>query len=111
MLFQNSEMVGIKVMLTSSGNEYREETNDVFMCTSLDLSANGLQVVVNNIHLGSILRLCIDLADKDPIFLVGEVMWKRPDPGTDCIRFGFLVFESNDSNIKEWKLWVSNALN
>ncbi|MFT7687992.1 MAG: hypothetical protein ACI9FB_003350 [Candidatus Azotimanducaceae bacterium] len=116
-------------MATSPGNEYREETrieqeetifievlsseenNDVIMCTSLDLSANGLQVVVDNdIPIGSILRLCIDLPDKDPIFLVGEVMWKRPDPDSDSIRLGFLLFESDDSNIEEWKLWMADAL-
>ena len=120
-------------MATSPGSEHREETrieqeetifievlssesysknNDVIMCTSLDLSANGLQVVVDNdIALGSILRLCIDLPDKEPIFLVGEVMWKRPDPGTDCTRLGFSLFESDDSNIEEWKLWMADALN
>jgi hypothetical protein len=59
----------------------------------------------------SILRLCIDLPDKDPIFLVGEVMWKRLDPSTDCIHLGFLLFESDDSNIEEWKLWMADALN
>jgi len=116
-------------MTTSPGNEYREETrieqeetifiemlsgesNDVIMCTSLDLSANGLQVVVDSdIPLESILRLCIDIPDKDPIFLVGEVMWKRPDPDSDGIRLGFLLFESDDSNIEEWKLWMADALN
>ena len=116
-------------MATSPGNEHREETRieqeetifievlsseedkGVIMCTSLDLSANGLQVVVDNdIPLGSILRLCIDLPDKDPIFLVGEVMWKRPDTDSDSKRLGFLLFESDDSNIEEWKLWMADAL-
>ena len=116
-------------MTTSPGNEHREETrieqeetifiellsgesNDVIMCTSLDLSANGLQVVLDSdIPLESILRLCMDIPDRDPIFLVGEVMWKRPDPDSDGIRIGFLLFESDDSNIEEWKLWMADALN
>lgn len=83
----------------------------ILMCNSLDLSANGLQVIVDeDISMGTILRLCIDLKDADPIFLVGEVKWKRPDEPTGGYRIGFLLFESDDTDILRWKELVAHLL-
>ncbi|HAK52648.1 MAG TPA: hypothetical protein DCM54_12215 [Gammaproteobacteria bacterium] len=83
----------------------------VMMCNSLALSANGLQVVVDDdISIGSIFRLCIDLRDADPIFLVAEVKWKRTDPESDGFRIGFLMFESEDTDIQRWKELVADML-
>jgi hypothetical protein len=84
----------------------------VMMCNSLDLSANGIQVVVDeDIALGSILRLCIDMPEQKPIFLVGEVMWKRADTATRGICLGFLLYECDDSDIADWKQWIADRLN
>ena len=83
----------------------------VIICNSLDLSANGLQVVTDeDIPAGSILRLCIDMNHRDPIFLVGEVKWQRPDTETDGMRIGFLLFESEDTDIQAWKELVAELL-
>ncbi len=83
----------------------------IIMCNSLDLSANGLQVVVDDqIPAGSIFRLCIDLKTAEPIFLVAEVMWLRPDPESDSYRIGFLLFESDDTDIHRWKQLVADML-
>lgn len=85
--------------------------SNVVMCSSLDFSANGIQVVVDqDIALNAILRLCIDMPDKEPIFLVGEVMWKRADTATGGIRLGFQLFDSDDSDIAEWKQWIADML-
>ncbi|MDA0788966.1 MAG: PilZ domain-containing protein [Proteobacteria bacterium] len=118
-------------MTTSQGHENRLETRldleetifietiasastspgTIVMCNSLDLSANGLQVVVDDeIEPGSILRLCIDLRRTDPIFLVAELKWCRPDPETDGYRLGFLLFESDDTDIQRWKDFVAARL-
>ena len=92
-------------ILASDGNN----AGNVLMCNSLDLSANGLQVVVDDaMPAGSIFRLCIDLKDADPMFLVAEVRWQRPDPETDGFRVGFLLFESDDTDIQRWKELVRN---
>ena len=83
----------------------------IIMCNSLDLSASGLQVVVDDvIPAGSIFRLCIDLKDADPIFLVAEVKWQRPDPDSDAHRIGFLLFESDDTDIERWKELMDDML-
>ncbi len=89
----------------------RQSAGTVIMCNSLDLSANGLQVVVDDhIVAGSIFRLCIDLKDADPIFLVAEVVWQRPDPDSDAYRIGFLLFESDDTDIARWKNLVADMM-
>jgi len=83
----------------------------ILMCNSLDLSENGLQVVVDDeMPAGSIFRLCIDLKDSEPIFLVAEVKWQRPDPDADAFRIGFLLFESDDTDIQRWKELVADML-
>lgn len=83
----------------------------VLMCNSLDLSAGGLQVVVDEeIAAGSILRLCIDLKDAAPMFLVGEVKWQRPDPETQARRLGFALFDADGSDIRRWKEIVARML-
>ena len=100
------ETVFIEVLSASADSD-----TNVVMCSSLDLSANGIQVVVDqDIALGSILRLCIDMPDEEPILLVGEIMWKRADTATCDICLGFLLFESDDSDIAEWKQWVAGRL-
>ena len=87
------------------------DTGIIIMCNSLDLSANGLQVIIDEeISLGSILRLCIDLKDAEPIYVVGEVKWKRPDEETGGWRIGFLLFEADDTDIQRWKEFVADAL-
>ncbi len=101
------ETVFIEVLTSSS-----DASSNVVMCSSLDFSANGIQVVVDeDIALNSILRLCIDMPEKEAIFLVGEVMWKRADTATGGIRLGFQLFESDDSDIAEWKQMIADMLN
>ena len=100
------ETVFIEVLSSAA-----DSAANVVMCSSLDFSANGIQVVVDqDIALNAILRLCIDMPNKEPIFLVGEVMWKRADTATGGIRLGFLLFESDDSDIAEWKQWIADML-
>jgi len=87
------------------------EDSSVILCNSLDLSANGLQVVVDKpIPSGSILRLCVDMKTEEPIFLVGEVKWQRPDEASEGSRIGFLLFESDDTDIQRWKDLIARML-
>ena len=100
------ETIFIEIIASDS-----RSAGNVIMCNSLDLSANGLQVLLDEeISMGSILRLCIDLKNTDPIFLVGEVKWMRPDPETGAYRIGFLLFESEDTDIETWKTLVADLL-
>ncbi len=104
--FELEATIFIEIIASDSSS-----SGSVIMCNSLDLSANGLQVILDEeISIGSILRLCIDLKDADPIFLVGEVKWQRPDAETGGYRIGFLLFESEDTDIERWKALVADLL-
>ncbi|MCB1646397.1 MAG: PilZ domain-containing protein [Pseudomonadales bacterium] len=101
-----TETILIEVLASSAATPA-----DVVMCSSLDLSANGLQVVVDSaIEPESILRLCIDLKDEAPLFLVGEVMWARPDEEAQGFRLGFRLFESEGTDIERWKTVLTNMI-
>lgn len=103
-----AETIFIEVLSTSAD---RRETSNIVICNSLDLSANGLQVVIDEeIPANSILRLCIDLHDREPIYLVGEVMWIRPDAESEGYCIGFSLYESDDTDIQSWKEVVADLL-
>ena len=103
---QLQETIFIEVLSSTGDKDGR-----VIMCNSINLSANGFQVVMDNeLPVDSILRLCIDLPKKNPMFLVAEVKWKRPDPDSNGFLHGFLLFESDESDIAEWRLWIAGML-
>lgn len=79
------------------------EPAQVSICSSIDVSANGLQVQLDHpVEVGSILRLCAEFADqRAPLFLVGEVKWLQPEAGE--YRAGFALFESEQTDISAWK--------
>lgn len=77
--------------------------DSVLLCTSVNLSQQGLQVLTDEeLAPGTILRLCVDLKDDQPIFLVAEARWHRPDKATGGYRTGFRIFESEDTDIGRW---------
>ena len=74
------------------------------ICTSFDLSESGLQVGIDqSVPVNAILRLCLDLKDRDPIFVVDEVKWRIPDPESEGYRLGFSLFDSDGTDINKWK--------
>lgn len=76
----------------------------VIVCHSMDFSASGLQVVVeDDMPPGSIFRLCIDLTGQPPIFLVAEVMWRRHNKGGSGYRLGFALFDAEGTDIERWR--------
>lgn len=83
----------------------------VVICNSLDVSANGIQVALDdNIAVGSILRLGVDLGeDSETIYLVGEAKWVRPDE--DQFRVGFELYDAQDTGIAAWKQTIAELLN
>jgi len=103
-----AETIFIEVLSTSADHH---NTSNIIICNSLDFSATGLQVVVDEeIAVHSILRLCIDMHDRDPIYLIGEVMWQRPDTDSEGFRIGFSLFESDDTDYQSWKEIVADLL-
>ncbi|HUH38589.1 MAG TPA: PilZ domain-containing protein [Spongiibacteraceae bacterium] len=82
----------------------------VVVCNSVDISANGLQVRMDDpLPVGTILRLCAEFHDaREPLYLVGEVRWLRQE--TEGYAIGFSLFEADQSDISGWKSLVASRL-
>lgn len=98
----------IEVMSSSFDNS---SPPAVVICNSLDVSANGIQVALDdNINVGSILRLGVDLGDDtETIYLVGEAKWVRQDE--EQYKVGFELYDAQDTGIAEWKQSIADLLN
>ena len=82
----------------------------VVICNSLDISANGIQVAMDEeLALNSILRLGVDLGEnRDTLYLVGEAKWVRRDG--DQYRIGFELYDAENTDIASWKEAVASLL-
>jgi len=81
----------------------------IIICNSLDISANGIQVQVDEmVVVGSILRLCAGVLNQD-LFLVSEVMWVKEDGSQ--FNIGLAIFEADDTDIIAWKKLIASKLN
>ncbi len=84
---------------------------EVIRCEAVDLSANGLQVLVDSkLTDGAIHTLIVDMDQRDDVFrLTAEVRWVRPH--SDGFLTGLLLYESDGTEIVDWKLTVAKYLN
>lgn len=83
----------------------------VVICNSLDMSANGVQIALDEeVPVGCILRLGVELGkDTDALYLVGEAKWVRPDE--DQFQIGFELYDAENTDIAAWKQAVADFLN
>lgn len=96
------ERATVFVELLAADHDFHEPAQ-VSICSSVDISANGLQIRMDHpVEVGTILRLCAEFPDdREPLYLVGEVKWLRPDGEDYCA--GFALFESEQTDIIGWK--------
>ena len=87
-------------------------TNSIVISKTLDLSANGLQVVMDHaIPVGSILQMCVDFGLHQPRFnLIAEVRWVRQPAGQRQYLTGFQLLDSEGCSIEDRKRCVANLL-
>jgi len=81
----------------------------IVISRSLDISANGLRIITDRELIpGSILRSCVQTQDIDKRFmLITEVKWLRPWQNVGEFLVGLALFESENSNIQEWKEFIA----
>ena len=84
----------------------------IVISKTLDLSANGLQVVMDTpVQLGSILQLCVQFADDNERYLlVGEVRWVTKTRLDSRFLVGFQLLDSDHSHIEPWKHKISRLM-
>ena len=80
----------------------------ILICNTVDISANGLQVMLDDtLPLHSIHQLGIELENPAQRFhLVAEVKWCRPHADGGYL-VGFALYESDDTDIEQWKQAVA----
>lgn len=89
-----------------------DDVPNIVISKTLDLSANGVQVVMDYpIPVGSILQLGVDFGGETRRFhLIGEVRWVRKTDSNRYFLVGFQFLDSDDCHIEEWKLKVATLL-
>lgn len=86
------------------------ERPTVILCRILDVSPSGMKIRIDReLPKGAILRLCADFGrERLPLEVVGEVRWIREED--DYFEAGFILFDSDYTDISSWKQLVSNDI-
>lgn len=84
--------------------------SSVIICSSIDLSANGIQIAMDQaVEVGSILRICAEFHGGDQaLYLVGETKWVKPVDQHFTI--GFELYDAENTDIAGWKQLVASLL-
>ena len=85
--------------------------SEVLRCEAVDVSANGLQVMVERkLVQGAIHTLVVELYRSDEVYrLTSEVKWVAQKEGGYLI--GLALFDSDGTEIIDWKLAMAKFLN
>lgn len=99
------------IELASASHDGRE-AEEILVSKSVDISANGLQVLVNQpLEMNRILQVAISLEDLDtPISLVTEVKWIVANEEQQQWMVGLALLESDDTKLAEWKTIIAQRL-
>jgi len=99
------------IELASASPDGREP-EEILVSESVDISANGIQVLVNQpLEMNRILQVAVSLEDLDsPINLITEVKWIIEDAANHRWMVGLALLESDDSKLAEWKTTISQRL-
>jgi hypothetical protein len=63
-----------------------------------------LQVALDKpVPTGSILRLCLDISEYDPLFFVAEVVWQQFNAATGETHLGFKILPLNGTDYAAWE--------
>lgn len=87
------------------------ELTEVLRCEALDVSANGLQVLLDSpLTVGAIHTLIVEIYRSEASFkLIAEVKWQ--ERCNEGYHVGLVLFDSEGSAIVDWKLAIASYLN
>lgn len=85
---------------------------DIMISKTVDMSANGLQIVMDKpAALGSILQLCVEfIGEPTHYHLTGEVKWVAKIGREKDYLVGFLLLESDRTDIEAWKHRIAQMI-
>ncbi len=83
----------------------------IVQCDCVDLSANGLQVLVNEaLTPGAIHAMIVEVSGQDQSYrLTAEVRWVKPYKSEFLT--GLMLYDSEGTEIVDWKFLMSRFLN
>ncbi len=96
---------------TVSSEPHSNQEAHVVECECVDLSANGLQVLVPEpLISGAIHTLIIEIDNDDKVYrLIAEVKWVKPYKSEFLT--GLMLYDSDGTEIIDWKFMMSKFLN
>lgn len=104
--------LGAEIYIETVSQEPGEKNPSVVLkCECVDLSANGLQVLVDEaLVVGAIHTLLIEFDSKEkPFKLIAEVRWVKPHAQGYLI--GLSLYDSEGTEIIDWKFMMAKSLN
>jgi len=101
---QTQETIFLEIAVTNDSGQPPK----IVICNTVDISANGVQVMMDDtLPPQTIHQLGIELENPSQRFhLVAEVKWCRPNAGGGYL-VGFALYESDDTDIEQWKQAVA----
>ncbi|MAZ89877.1 MAG: pilus assembly protein PilZ [Cellvibrionaceae bacterium] len=96
----------------ASASHDGQQPEEILVSQSVDISANGLQVLVNQpLEMNRILPVAVSLEDLEtPINLITEVKWIIADETNEQWMVGLALLESDDTRLGEWKHLIAQRL-
>jgi len=104
--------LGAEIYIETVSQEPGEDKPPVVLkCESVDLSANGLQVLVYEaLVVGAIHTLLIEFdTHEKPFKLIAEVCWVKPH--AQGYLTGLSLYDSEGTEIIDWKFMMAKSLN
>ena len=98
---------------TYSSPQCEARNSSVVISKTVDISANGIQVIMDKpVELGSILQVCVEFRDEPQHYhLTGEVKWVAGVGRDKEYLVGFLLYESEQTDIEAWKHRIASMVN
>jgi hypothetical protein len=96
---------------TCSSPDGKEQPTKIVISRTVDVSANGIQVVMDRpLSLKSMLQLCVEVGHDRRFFLTGEVMWVMETEESKRYLTGFQLLVSEQTDILGWKTYIYERL-
>lgn len=82
------------------------DTGEIVICKSMDLSESGVKVVLDQqMKTGRIVRLCLDLKDHEPIYVMGKVVWHEQIGNN--YHHGIVLIPALHTDTRLWRSTIS----
>ncbi len=92
-------------------DENSEPPYQIQICTSVDMSANGFQLILDSpLPIGNYYEICIALKNpEEKLHLIAESKWSTPTKSGDYLN-GFVICDAEERDTVSWKKTIADRL-